>query len=160
MNANSFSVEERYIFDLSLTNDQVRHKLLDTFGKKDREIIDYSKPYRTISHVHWNLVDPSTFIRQDNYDDSLAKKRRNRFVIPLQYDQEREKKLIPCFGISIKIPRNGILRQNGILAYFDDPRYRRSSSGITKYGIVEVDSMVKKEDLIEYRGTKEFSPKY
>nr|QUS63324.1 RNA polymerase beta'' subunit [Platanthera ussuriensis] len=160
MNANSFSVEERYIFDLSLTNDQVRHKLLDTFGKKDREIIDYSKPYRTISHVHCNLIDPSTFIRQDNYDDSLAKKRRNRFVIPLQYDQEREKKLIPCFGISMKIPRNGILRQNSILAYFDDPRYRRRSSGITKYGIVEVDSMVKKEDLIEYRGTKEFSPKY
>ncbi|KAK8931303.1 DNA-directed RNA polymerase subunit beta'' [Platanthera zijinensis] len=160
MNANSFSVEERYIFDLSLTNDQVRHKLLDTFGKKDREIIDYSKPYRTISHVHWNLIDPSTFIHQDNYDDSLAKKRRNRFVIPLQYDQEREKKLIPCFGISMKIPRNGILCQNSILAYFDDPRYRRSSSGITKYGIVEVDSMVKKEDLIEYRGTKEFSPKY
>nr|YP_009747845.1 RNA polymerase beta'' subunit [Habenaria flagellifera]QII89525.1 RNA polymerase beta'' subunit [Habenaria flagellifera] len=160
MNANSFSVEERYIFDLSLTNDQVRHKFLDTFGKKDREIIDYSKPYRTISHGHWNLIDPSTFIRQNNYDDSLSKKRRNRFVIPLQYDQERENKLIPCFGISIKIPKNGILRQNSILAYFDDPRYRRSSSGITKYGIIEVDSMVKKEDLIEYRGTKELSPKY
>nr|YP_009749430.1 RNA polymerase beta'' subunit [Habenaria chejuensis]QII91517.1 RNA polymerase beta'' subunit [Habenaria chejuensis] len=160
MNANSFSVEERYIFDLSLTNDQVRHKLLATFVKKDREIIDYSKPYRTISHGNWNLIDPSTFIRQDNYDDLLSKKRRNRFVIPLQYDQEREKKLIPCFGISMKIPKNGILRQNSILAYFDDPRYRISSSGITKYGIVEVDSMVKKEDLIEYRGTKEFSPKY
>nr|YP_010991416.1 RNA polymerase beta'' subunit [Crepidium purpureum]WOX61782.1 RNA polymerase beta'' subunit [Crepidium purpureum] len=157
MNANSLSLEERYIFDLSLTNDQVRHKLLDTFGKKDREIIDYSKPYRIISKGHWNLIDPSTSIRQEN---SLAKKRRNRFVIPLQYDQEQEKKLKPCFGISIKIPINGILRRNSILAYFDDPRYRRSSSGITKYGIVEVDSIVKKEDLIEYRGAKEFSPKY
>nr|YP_010980394.1 RNA polymerase beta'' subunit [Phaius mishmensis]WOC84833.1 RNA polymerase beta'' subunit [Phaius mishmensis] len=157
MNANSFSLEERYIFDLSLTNDQVRHKLLDTFGKKYREIFDYSKPYRIISKGQWNLIEPSTYIRQEN---SLAKKRRNRFVIPLQYDQEQEKKLIPCFGISIKIPINGILRRNSILAYFDDPRYRRSSSGITKYGIVEVDSIVKKEDLIEYRGAKEFSPKY
>nr|WOC81417.1 RNA polymerase beta'' subunit [Calanthe sp. Liu 9414] len=157
MNANSFSLEERYIFDLSLTNDQVRHKLLDTFGKKSREIFDYSKPYRIRSKDHWNLIEPSTYIRQEN---SLAKKRRNRFVIPLQYDQEQEKKLIPCFGISIKIPINGILRRNSILAYFDDPRYRRSSSGITKYGIVEVDSIVKKEDLIEYRGAKEFSPKY
>nr|BBM30628.1 DNA-directed RNA polymerase beta'' chain [Dendrobium primulinum] len=157
MNANSFSLEERYIFDLSLTNDQVRHKLLDTFGKKDREILDYSKPYRIISKGHWNLIEPSTSIRQEN---SLAKKRRNRFVIPLQYDQEQEKKLKPCFGISIKIPINGILRRNSILAYFDDPRYRRSSSGITKYGIVEVDSIVKKEDFIEYRGAKEFSPKY
>nr|YP_010517509.1 RNA polymerase beta'' subunit [Calanthe nipponica]UXN48356.1 RNA polymerase beta'' subunit [Calanthe nipponica] len=157
MNANSFSLEERYIFDLSLTNDQVRHKLLDTFGKKYREIFDYSKPYRIISKGHCNLIDPSTYIRQEN---SLAKKRRNRFVIPLQYDQEQEKKLIPCFGISIQIPINGILRRNSIIAYFDDPRYRRSSSGITKYGIVEVDSIVKKEDLIEYRGAKEFSPKY
>nr|QKV48011.1 RNA polymerase beta'' subunit [Tipularia josephi] len=155
MNANSFALEERYIFDLSLTNDQVRHKLLDTFGRKDRGIFDYSKPYQIISKGHWNLIEPSTYIRQDN---SLAKRRRNRFVIPLQYDQE--KKLIPFFGISIKIPRNGILRRNSILAYFDDPRYRRSSSGITKYGIVEVDSIVKKEDLIEYRGTKELSPKY
>nr|UNJ78438.1 RNA polymerase beta'' subunit [Rhomboda moulmeinensis] len=160
MNANSFFVEERYIFDLSLTNDKVRHKLLDTFGKKDREILNYSKPSRIISNDHWNLIDPSTSIRQENSDDYLAKKRRNRFVIPLQYDQERENKLIPCFGISIKIPIKGILRRNSILAYFDDPRYRRSSSGITKYGIVEVDSKVKKEDLIEYRGTKEFSPKY
>nr|AZJ16993.1 RNA polymerase beta'' subunit [Cremastra appendiculata] len=160
MNANSFSsfsLEERYIFDLSLTNDQVRHKLLDTLGKKNREILDYSKSYRIISKGHWNLIEPSTYIRQEN---SLAKKRRNRFVIPLQYDQEQENKLIPCFGISIKIPRNGILRRNSILAYFDDPRYGRSSSGITKYGIVEVDSIVKKEDLIEYRGTKEFRPKY
>nr|YP_009443448.1 DNA-directed RNA polymerase beta' chain [Dendrobium loddigesii]BBB04082.1 DNA-directed RNA polymerase beta' chain [Dendrobium loddigesii]BBJ83737.1 DNA-directed RNA polymerase beta'' chain [Dendrobium loddigesii]BBM30554.1 DNA-directed RNA polymerase beta'' chain [Dendrobium loddigesii]BBM30924.1 DNA-directed RNA polymerase beta'' chain [Dendrobium loddigesii]BBM33090.1 DNA-directed RNA polymerase beta'' chain [Dendrobium loddigesii] len=157
MNANSFSLEERYIFDLSLTNDQVRHKLLDTFGKKDREILDYSKPYRIISKGHWNLIEPSTSIRQEN---SLAKKRRNRFVIPLQYDQEQEKKLKPCFGISIKIPINGILRRNSILAYFDDPRYRRSSSGITKYGIVEVDSIVKKENFIEYRGAKESSPKY
>nr|YP_010269225.1 RNA polymerase beta'' subunit [Bulbophyllum tianguii]UIG86893.1 RNA polymerase beta'' subunit [Bulbophyllum tianguii] len=154
MNANSFSLEERYI---SLTNDQVRHKLLDTFGKKDREIIDYSKPYRIISKGYWNLIEPSTSIRKEN---SLAKKRRNRFVIPLQYDQEQEKKLIPCFGISMKIPINGILRRNSILAYFDDPQYRRSSSGITKYGIVEVDSIVKKEDLIEYRGAKEISPKY
>nr|YP_010604940.1 RNA polymerase beta'' subunit [Paphiopedilum vietnamense]WAN79950.1 RNA polymerase beta'' subunit [Paphiopedilum vietnamense] len=158
MNSNSFSVEERYIFDL--TNDQVRHKLLDTFGKskKDGQIFEYSKPYRIISNGHWNLIDPS--ICQENSDDSLAKKRRNRFVIPLQYDQEREKKLIPSFCISIKIPINGILRKNSILAYFDDPRYRRSSSGIIKYGIVEVDSIVKKEDFIEYRGAKEFSPKY
>nr|YP_010258878.1 RNA polymerase beta'' subunit [Microtis unifolia]UIX23747.1 RNA polymerase beta'' subunit [Microtis unifolia] len=160
MNANSFFVEERYIFDLSLTNDQVRHKLLNTFGKKNREILDYSKPYRVISNGHCNLMHPPTSIRQNNSEDSLAKKRRNRFAIPLQYDQEREKKLKPCFGISMKIPRNGILRRNSIFAYFDDPRYRRNSSGITKYGIVEVGAMVKKEDLIEYRGAKEFSPKY
>nr|AEZ01417.1 RNA polymerase beta' subunit [Japonolirion osense] len=158
MNVHSFfSLEERYISDLSMTNDRVRHKLSDTSGKRERETLDYSRPDRIISNGHWNFIYPSIF--QEN-SDFLAKRRRNRFIIPLQYDQEREKELIPRFGISIEIPINGILRRNSILAYFDDPRYRRSSSGITKYGTVEVDSIVKKEDLIEYRGAKEFSPKY
>nr|YP_010723998.1 RNA polymerase beta'' subunit [Isophysis tasmanica]WDW31125.1 RNA polymerase beta'' subunit [Isophysis tasmanica] len=157
MNVHSFSVEERYISDLSITNDRVRHKLLDTSGKKYREILDYSRLDRIISNGHWNFIYPS--ILQDNFY-FLAKRRRNQFRIPLQYDQEREKEPRPRFGISIEIPINGILRRNSILAYFDDPQYKRNSSGITKYGTVEVDSIVKKEDLIEYRGVKEFSPKY
>nr|YP_010617209.1 RNA polymerase beta'' subunit [Aspidistra obliquipeltata]WAW81381.1 RNA polymerase beta'' subunit [Aspidistra obliquipeltata] len=159
MNVHSFSVDERYSSDLSITKDRVRPKLLDPSGtrKKDREILDYSRLDRIISNGHWNFIYPS--ILQEN-SDFLAKRRRNRFLIPLQYDQEREKELIPSFGISIEIPINGILRRNSILAYFDDPRYRKKSSGITKYGTAEVDSIVKKEDLIEYRGAKEFSPKY
>nr|YP_010189637.1 RNA polymerase beta' subunit [Polygonatum hirtum]YP_010190147.1 RNA polymerase beta' subunit [Polygonatum multiflorum]QZK23929.1 RNA polymerase beta' subunit [Polygonatum hirtum]QZK24864.1 RNA polymerase beta' subunit [Polygonatum multiflorum]QZK25204.1 RNA polymerase beta' subunit [Polygonatum odoratum] len=159
MNVHSFSVDERYSSDLSITKDRVRHKLLDPSGtrKKYREILDYSRLDRIISNGHWNFIYPS--ILQEN-SDFLAKRRRNRFLIPLQYDQEREKELIPSFGISIEIPINGILRRNSILAYFDDPRYRRKSSGITKYWTAEVDSIVKKEDLIEYRGAKELSPKY
>lgn len=157
MNVHSFSVDEIDISDLSITNDRVRHKLLNPSGKKDREILDYSRLDRIISNGHSYFMYPS--ILQEN-SDFLAKRRRNRFLIPLQYDQEREKELIPSFGISIEIPINGILRRNSILAYFDDPRYRRKSSGITKYGTLEVDSIVKKEDLIEYRGAKEFSPKY
>nr|AKR81199.1 RNA polymerase beta' subunit [Cyclanthus bipartitus] len=155
VNVHSFS--ERYISDFSMTNNRVRQKLLDTYGKKDREIREYSRPDRIISNGHWNFIYPSTLHENSDF---LAKRRRNRFIIPLQYDQEREKELIPCFGISIEIPINGILRRNSILAYFDDPRYRRSSSGITKYGTVGIDSMIKKEDLIEYRGAKEFRTKY
>nr|YP_009537274.1 RNA polymerase beta'' subunit [Dioscorea hirtiflora]AYM33288.1 RNA polymerase beta'' subunit [Dioscorea hirtiflora] len=156
MNVHSFSVEEKYIyiFDLSMTNHRVKHKLLDTSEKKNKEILEYPISDRIISNGHWDFISPS--ILQENLD-FLAKRRRNRFIIPLQYDQEREKELIPCFDISIEIPINGILRGNSILAYFDDPVYRRSSSGITKYGTVEVDSIVKKEDLIEYRGAKEFN---
>nr|QXX99820.1 RNA polymerase beta'' subunit [Allium moly] len=157
INVHSFSVDERYISDFSITNDQVRHKLLDPSVKKDREIFNYSRLDQIISNRHLDLIYPSIF--QENFD-LLAKRRRNRFLIPLQYDPEREKELIPSFGISIEIPTNGILHRNSILAYFDDPQYRRKSSGITKYGAVEVDSIVKKEDLIEYQGTKEFSPKY
>nr|YP_009135517.1 RNA polymerase beta'' subunit [Raddia brasiliensis]AIM53692.1 RNA polymerase beta'' subunit [Raddia brasiliensis] len=212
MNTYSFSVDGRYIFDLSKANDQVRHRLLDTFCKKDREILDYSTPDRIMSNGHWNLLYPS--ILQDT-SDLLAKKRRNRFVIPLQYHQEQEKELISCFGISIEIPFMGVLRRNTIFGYFDDPRYRKDKkgSGIVKfryktledeyrtregefgtleedsedeygspeegsegeygaleedseedsedeYGSPEEDSILKKEGLIEHRGTKEFSLKY
>ncbi|KAI3664320.1 hypothetical protein L1987_88220 [Smallanthus sonchifolius] len=57
-------------------------------------------------------------------------------------------------GISIEIPRNAILRRNSILAYFDDPRYIRKSSGLTKYETRELNSIVNEEDFIEYRGVK------
>nr|QHN54933.1 RNA polymerase beta'' subunit [Anchomanes hookeri] len=157
INVHSFSLEESS--DLSVTNDPARHKLFSSnySSKKKGGTPDYSRPDRSISNGHWNLKYPS--ILHEN-SDFLAKRRRNRLIIPLQYDQECEKELIPRFGVSIEIPINGILRRNSILAYFDDPRYRRNSSGITKYGTIEVDSIVKKEDLIEYRGAKEFSPKY
>nr|YP_009135850.1 RNA polymerase beta'' subunit [Lithachne pauciflora]AIM54026.1 RNA polymerase beta'' subunit [Lithachne pauciflora] len=215
INTYSFSVNGRFIFDLSMANDQVRHRLVDTFGKKDREILDYSTPDRIMSNRHWNLVYPS--ILQDT-SDLLAKKRRNRFVIPLQYHQEQEKELISCFGISIEIPFIGVLRRNTIFAYFDDPRYRKGKKGLgivkfryrtledeyrtreedsedgyrspeneyrtreneygtleedseneygspeegseDEYGSPEEDSVLKKEGLIEHRGTKEFSLKY
>nr|YP_009452439.1 RNA polymerase beta' subunit [Stenotaphrum secundatum]ARQ28753.1 RNA polymerase beta' subunit [Stenotaphrum secundatum] len=132
MNTYSFSVHGRYIFDLAMANDQVSHRLLDTFGKKDREILDYLTPDRIVSNGHCNFVYPS--ILQDN-SDLLAKKRRNRFVVPLQYHQEQEKELISCLGISIEIPFMGVLRRNTIFAYFDDPRYKKDKrgSGIVKF---------------------------
>jgi len=152
MNIYSFSVDGRYIFDLSITNDQVSHRLLDTFGKKDKEILDYLTPDQIVSNSHWNFVYPS--ILQDN-SDLLSKKRRNRFVIPLQYQyhQEQEKELISYFGISIEIPFMGLLRRNTIFAYFDDPRYRKDKrgSGIVKfrYRTLEEEYRTREEDSEE-----------
>uniref|UniRef100_UPI0030E5656A RNA polymerase beta'' subunit n=1 Tax=Alisma canaliculatum TaxID=120010 RepID=UPI0030E5656A len=157
------SIEDKSTSDLSMTNDRVRPKLfsLDLYDKKKGiGVLDYSRSNQIPFNGHSNFIYSS--ILQEN-PDLLSKRRRNRFIIPLQYyDQEREKKLISRFGISIEIPINGILRRNSILAYFDDPRYRRNSSGIIKYGTTEVDSIIKKEkeDLIEYRGIKEFNLKY
>lgn len=146
--ARFISGRGRYFSNPSLTNDQVKHKLInsDFSGKKKDRIHDYS-----------NLIYPA--IPQDN-SDLLAKRRRNRFIISLQSIEEREKELRLPSGISIEIPINGILRKKSILAYFDDLRYRRKSSGITKYGTIEMQSTVKKEDLIEYRGVKELKTKY
>ncbi|KAI5000536.1 hypothetical protein ZWY2020_005125 [Hordeum vulgare] len=50
---------------------------------------------------HYNLIYGSIF--QDN-SDMLAKNQRNRFVIPLQYQQEQEKELMSHFGILIELP--------------------------------------------------------
>nr|ATV97370.1 RNA polymerase beta subunit [Gustavia augusta] len=158
-NAHSLSVKQGYISNPSLTNDQVRHKLFssDFSVKKEDRIPDYSELNRIVCTGHYNLIYPA--ILHEN-SDLLAKRRRNRFIIPLQSIQEREKGLMPPPGISIEIPINGIFHRNSILAYFDDPRYIKNSSGITKYGTIEMHSIVKKEDLIEYRGVKEFRPKY
>lgn len=149
MNLRSLSVKRRSISSLSMNNDQMRYELCSSSfsGKlKEDRIPDYSELNRIISIVHCNLKYPTTFHENSDF---LAKRRRNRFLIPL-----------PHSGISIELPINGILRRNSILAYFDDPRYRRKSSGITKYGTLGVHSIVKKEDLIEYRGIKEFNQKY
>nr|QFV18894.1 RNA polymerase beta'' subunit [Caltha palustris] len=159
INIHSLSAERKYISNLSVTNDRVRHKLFrsDPSGKRGGGALDYSGPDRILCNGHCNFVYPAIL---DANSDLLAKRRRNRFIIPLQSNHEQEKELIPRSGISIEIPINGLFRINSILAYFDDPRYRRKSSGITKYGTIGVDSIVKKEDLIEYRRTKELRPKY
>nr|YP_010286784.1 RNA polymerase beta'' subunit [Hydrocharis dubia]UKT60902.1 RNA polymerase beta'' subunit [Hydrocharis dubia] len=176
INAHFFSIEEKSISDPSMTKGRVRHKL-SSLDPSSEGVLDCS---RSDQIGQWNFLYPSIF--KEN-SDLLGKSRRNRFIIPLQYyDKEREKELLPCFGVSIEIPRNGILHRNSILAYCDDPQYRRSSSGIFQYDTVEVDSIfqydtvevdsifqydsvevdsiVKKEDLIEYQGTKDFNPKY
>uniref|UniRef100_A0AAU7YSW8 DNA-directed RNA polymerase subunit beta'' n=1 Tax=Chenopodium sonorense TaxID=3020822 RepID=A0AAU7YSW8_9CARY len=151
MNTHSISFEQIYISNSSVTTNQVKDKLPDSFSKKQDRIPYYSQLNRI---GHCNLIYLAKNL------DLLAKKRRNRFIIPFQVSQERKKELMPLSGISIEIPINGIFRRNCIFAYFDDPRYRRKSSGITKYGTIEMHSIVKKEDLIEYRGVKEFRPKY
>nr|WAL03045.1 RNA polymerase beta'' subunit [Primulina eburnea] len=161
MSAHSRSVKRRSTSNLSGTNDQSRQKFFtsDFFDKKEERIPDYSYLNRIRCTGCSNLIDPTIL---DQNSDLFSKRRRNRFLIPLQSIQERENDLMPPSDsdISIEIPINGIFRRNSILAYFDDPRYRRRSSGISKYGTLEMHSIIKKEDLIEYRGDKEFRPKY
>nr|QFV17876.1 RNA polymerase beta'' subunit [Oxygraphis glacialis] len=161
INIHSLYAQQNSISNLSVTNDQMRNKLFrsdpSSKNKKGSWILDYLGPAEILCNGRCNLIYPAIL---DENSDLLAKRRRNRLIIPLQSNQEQEKELISHSGISIEIPINGLFRINGILAYFDDPRYRRKSSGITKYGTLEADSIFKKEDLIEYRRTQDFRPKY
>ncbi|MFS7920368.1 DNA-directed RNA polymerase subunit beta'' [Helianthus anomalus] len=122
MNAYSLSVKRRYISNPSVTNNQVRHKFFSSYfsgkNKKGDRIPDYSELNRMTCTGRCNLRYPGIL---DGNSDLLAKRRRNRVIIPLDSIQECENQLIPSSGISIEIPRNGIPRRNSILAYFDDP---------------------------------------
>ena len=159
MNVHSLSIKIRYISSPSVNNDQVKHKFFssDFSGKKESRIPDYSKLNRIICTGHCNLIYPAILYKNS---DLLAKRRRKKFIIPFQSIQEQEKDLMTRSAISIEIPLDGIFCRNSVFAYFDDPQYRRKSSGITKYGAMGVYSIVKKEDFIEYQGVKEFKPKY
>nr|YP_009686475.1 RNA polymerase beta' subunit [Corchorus capsularis]QDS78294.1 RNA polymerase beta' subunit [Corchorus capsularis] len=159
INIHYLSAERRYISRFSVNNDQVRHKLFssDFSDKKEARISDYSEFNRIIGTGHCDFIYSA--ILHENAD-LLAKRRRNRFFIPFQLIQDQEKELMLHSSISMEIPINGIFRRNSILAFFDDSRYRRKSAGIIKYGTIGAHSIVKKEDVIEYRGVKKVKPKY
>nr|ANP25494.1 RNA polymerase beta II subunit [Eucommia ulmoides] len=128
MNAHSLPVTRRDIYNPSGTNDQARRKFFssDVAGKKEDRIRDYSELNQIICPGLCNLIYPA--ILHENYD-LLAKRRRNRFIIPLQLSQECENELMPCSDLSIEIPINGIFRTNNILAYFADTRFFFDSRG-------------------------------
>nr|UZH33375.1 RNA polymerase beta'' subunit [Phedimus middendorffianus] len=161
LNIHSLSVERRYSSNRSVTNEQVKHKLFrsDISGKNEGNPPIYSELNKIIYTGRCNILYPAILYQNSNL---LSKRRSNRFIIPFQSIQERNKErmLYSDSDISVEIPINGIFRRNSILGYFDDPEYRRNSSGITKYGTMEVHSIVKKEDLVDYRGAKEFKPRY
>lgn len=159
MNIPFLSAERKSISSLSVNNDQVSQKFFssDFADPKKLGIYDYSELNGNLGTSHYNLIYSAIFHENS---DLLAKRRRNRFLIPFQSIQEQEKEFIPQSGISVEIPINGIFRRNSIFAFFDDPRYRRKSSGILKYGTLKADSIIQKEDMIEYRGVQKIKTKY
>nr|YP_010392458.1 RNA polymerase beta'' subunit [Canarina eminii]UPX08067.1 RNA polymerase beta'' subunit [Canarina eminii] len=156
MNVHSLSGKRRYISKPSVTKNKVRPKFfrLEVSGKG--RISDYSELNQIRCTGCCNLRSTAIF---DENSDLLAKRRRNRFIIPLQSIQERENELRPSSGISIQIPIHGIFHKNSILAYFDDPQYRRKNSGIMKYETIELDSIFKNKDFFEYQGGADLKTK-
>nr|YP_009319719.1 RNA polymerase beta'' subunit [Salpinga maranonensis]APA18821.1 RNA polymerase beta'' subunit [Salpinga maranonensis] len=155
MNIFSLSVDRGSISIFSVNNDPLRYKLLRSYfsgKKKEDKIPNYSEL------IHWNLIYPAILHGNSHL---LGKRRGNRCLVPIQWIQERNKGVMPHSDISIQLPINGIFRRNNsIFVYFDDPRYRRKSSGITKSGTLGVHSIIKKEDFFESRPIKELKSKY
>ncbi|KAJ9535438.1 hypothetical protein OSB04_un001436, partial [Centaurea solstitialis] len=96
MNAYSLSVKRRYISNPSVTNNKARHKFFSSYfsikNKKGDSIPDYSELNRITCTGRCNLRYPAIL---DGNSDLLAKRRRNRFIIPLESIQEGENQRIP-----------------------------------------------------------------
>nr|YP_009403402.1 RNA polymerase beta'' subunit [Downingia cuspidata]ASA34595.1 RNA polymerase beta'' subunit [Downingia cuspidata] len=163
LNAHSRSVKRRSIGKPPKTTNQARPNLfrLECAGNRGSGSPNSSERNR----IRWPGLSNRRYMAiLDENSDLLATRRRNRFIIPLQRSQERENELIASLGISIEIPINGICHKQGILAYFDDPHYRKKHAGMMKYETIEMEtiemeSLVNKEDCIEYEGVREFEPK-
>lgn len=156
LNVDSPSPKQRANSGLSVNNDNVRpDRFSSDFSDQKEGRISYS--CELIGTEQPNCIYFPIF---DENSDLLGKRRKNRLLIPFHSLQDREKELMPHSRISIKIPRNGIYLRNSILSFFDDPQYKRTSSGITKYETLGVHSIVKKEDGIEYPGVPKLNPKY
>ncbi|KAI3857866.1 hypothetical protein MKW92_039160 [Papaver armeniacum] len=93
-NVHSLFAKQRYTPSLSVTNDQVKQKFCssESSGTGGRGVLDYSGPDRIICNGHCNFIYPP--ILHEN-SDLLAKRRRNRLIIPFQSNQERDKERIP-----------------------------------------------------------------
>eukprot|EP01018_Ginkgo_biloba_P012444 Gb_26285 [translate_table: standard] len=120
--------KHKSLFDSSMNQDRVKHKSVDSnFSRKEEKISGYSGIDRIMSNEHWDSIYST--IPFDNCK-ILGKKQRNRLIVPLRYDKEREKRRIPCPNSILRIPRNFLFQRNHILAVLDDPQYR-----VDKYGI-------------------------
>ncbi|GER27662.1 DNA-directed RNA polymerase subunit beta'' [Striga asiatica] len=103
MGAHSRSVKRRSTSNFSGMNDQSRQKFFNPRwgGKKEDRIPDYSDLSRRICTGRCNLIDPITLHQSS---DLFSKRRRNRFIIPLESIRERADELMPPLGISMEIP--------------------------------------------------------
>nr|YP_010188795.1 RNA polymerase beta'' subunit [Funaria hygrometrica]QZJ47598.1 RNA polymerase beta'' subunit [Funaria hygrometrica] len=109
-----------------------------------KQTLNYFQQKEFFLNNFWNSIYSSIIL----YNYRFIEKRNNK----------NEKK--PLFQFLLKLPKNGILKQNDIFAIFNDPKYRIKNSGIIKYGNIKVDLINKKNDIFEDQKTKTVRPRY
>nr|YP_009032814.1 RNA polymerase beta' subunit [Osmundastrum cinnamomeum]AHA59547.1 RNA polymerase beta' subunit [Osmundastrum cinnamomeum] len=127
---------------------------IDSHGpeKKGQEIELYSKLFNYISDsLYSTIILPSSRTGRDGVKNG---------VIPLPEREEGEyNRASSCTSFIPRIANNGILDRNDILAISENPKYRTSDSGVTRYGTIKVGSVEKKEFVLD-GGTKTFRSRY
>jgi DNA-directed RNA polymerase subunit beta' len=109
-----------------------------------KQTLNYFQQKEFFLNNFWNSIYSSIILY--NY----------RFIEKINNKNEKK----PLFQFLLKLPKNGILKQNDIFAIFNDPKYRIKNSGIIKYGNIKVDLINKKNDIFEDQKTKTVRPRY
>nr|BDD17414.1 RNA polymerase beta'' subunit [Takakia lepidozioides] len=123
-----------------------------------KQISNYSNFEHNLSNKNkkWNFIYSSiTF-----YAYSITQiNERGKTLFYFRKEEGRyEKKSLSQFTLRMK--KNGILRNNDIFAILDDPKYRIRSSGTIKYGDIKIDWINKRNEIFRDRKTQIFEPRY
>nr|QWW92011.1 RNA polymerase beta'' subunit [Lejeunea sp. 17-8794] len=106
-----------------------------TFGKN--KIFTKTKTNHEIYHYLKNAINENIIL----YGDDVKKKNKNFFL--------RKQYTTP---FTLKIGKDGVLRNNDIFAYLDPPKYKLEKSGLLKYGTIQI-------SLINQNNAEDIKPK-
>lgn len=137
--AGNFDKDNKFSFIFYQNQDKLDNKLPIA-----KQTLNYFQLKEHFLNNFWNSIYSSIIL----YNYRFLEKKNNKY----------EKKLL--FQFMLKLPKNGILKQNDIFAIFNDPKYRIKNSGIIKYGNIKVDLINKKNDIFEDQKTKTVRPRY
>nr|BDZ75500.1 DNA-directed RNA polymerase subunit beta'' [Trematodon longicollis] len=148
--AGNFDKSNEFSFIFYRNQDKLDNKLSVANQK-----LNYSKIKDNILNNFWNFIYSSSILY--TYTFSGIKKRKKTLFFLKKKKKDDEKTLSQFM---LKIPKNGILKENDIFAIFNDPKYKIKNSGIIKYGNIKVDLINKKNDIFENKKTKDGRPRY
>nr|QYB18646.1 RNA polymerase beta'' subunit [Conocephalum conicum]QYB18733.1 RNA polymerase beta'' subunit [Conocephalum conicum] len=137
--------KEKLLFDFLENKNQLNLFLFYFFlFKKNKIFLKSELTNNILNHINnsknYNLI----------LQEYTIKKNKNFYFL-------KNKNL--TYPFFLKIPNNGIIKNNDIIAILDDPKYKLKNSGIIKYGNIQID-LIKKNISFEDTKTTLFRPRY
>uniref|UniRef100_A0AB39U331 DNA-directed RNA polymerase subunit beta'' n=1 Tax=Ophioglossum hongii TaxID=3238578 RepID=A0AB39U331_9MONI len=143
--------------------------LLNSRRANDGKEVEPSNPYqkkqvfnrsRFDSRITSKFLD-SLYSLNIPQNFSLKRNRMNgRFILPMGRGGSVRYRKALHVNFVLQIPKNGILNRGDILAIYEDPKHRISTSGILKYGTARVNSTADGEFIYEYGKRTSFISRY
>nr|YP_007374789.1 DNA-directed RNA polymerase subunit beta'' [Ophioglossum californicum]AGC26702.1 DNA-directed RNA polymerase subunit beta'' [Ophioglossum californicum]QXF60075.1 RNA polymerase beta'' subunit [Ophioglossum vulgatum] len=142
--------------------------LLDSRGANDRKEVEPSDPYqkkqgfnksRSDSRIISKFLD-SLYL---NISQNLGLRRNRisgRVILTMGRGRNIRYWKSLYVNFALRIPSNGILNRGDILAIYENPKHRISTSGTLKYGTARVNSIADGEFISEYGESTSFISRY